>query len=330
MSGTFLTPRAFRFVGIATIAAVYFLILVGGIVRATGAGMGCPDWPKCFGRWVPPTHESQLPANYQEIYSHRGYADTTFNVVKTWTEYVNRLVGVFIGFLIFLTLIFSFAYVRRDPWVPLLSLASFVLVGFQGWLGAVVVASNLAPVKITLHMVVALVLVALLIYTVARSQRDRLAAIETKPHSAFPALLVAVLLLSLAQVILGTQVREHVDEIAVAAGESNRAAWMGSLGMSFYVHRSFSIVLLAANVAVAFTIWKKGGVSRIVSRCAAWLVGIVVIEIASGAAMYYFAIPPVLQPIHLLLASLMFGLQFFAIVAYRYGAQQDNASLAVS
>ncbi len=93
----------FRRLGTLTIFAVYFVILVGGIVRASGSGMGCPDWPTCFGQWVPPTDESQLPANYHQIYAQRGYENTQFNPVKTWIEYTNRLVGVTIGFLILLT-----------------------------------------------------------------------------------------------------------------------------------------------------------------------------------------------------------------------------------
>ena len=64
-------------------------------MRASGAGMGCPDWPLCFGQWIPPTDVDQLPANYQEIYADRGYADTTFNATKTWIEYLNRLLGAF-------------------------------------------------------------------------------------------------------------------------------------------------------------------------------------------------------------------------------------------
>ncbi len=326
MSSTFFTPRAFRIVGIVTIAAVYFLILVGGIVRASGSGMGCPDWPTCFGRWVPPTDVSQLPANYQEIYAERGYADTTFNVVKTWTEYVNRLVGVTIGFLIFLTLVVSFGYLRTDVWVTVLSFASFLLVGFQGWLGSLVVASNLVPLMITVHMVVALVLVAMLIYAIARSQHDRLSAVETQPRAMLAPLLVIVLILSLMQVVLGTQVREHVDEIAKAFGAENRALWMESVGTSVLVHRSFSLVLLAANAAVAAVVWKPGGASRLLSRCAAALMAIIVIEIAAGAAMYYLAIPAFLQPVHLVLASLMFGLQFFMLIAYHYGRQPAGVS----
>lgn len=313
------SPRAYRIVGITTIAAVYFLILVGGVVRASGAGMGCPDWPKCFGRWIPPTDVSQLPPNYQEIYKDRGYADTTFNVVKTWTEYINRLVGVAIGFLIFLTLVSSLGYLRSDPLVTALSLGSFLLVGFQGWLGSRVVSSNLVPYMITVHMVVALILVALLIYTVARSQRDVLSFGDAPVRPLIGVLLVAALVLSLIQVVFGTQVREHIDELASALGTANRGAWVESLGTGFYVHRSFSVVLLLVNGFLASIVLKRGGTSRLLNRSAVALIALIALEILAGAALYYFALPPFLQPVHLLLASLLFGVQFFMFIAYRYG-----------
>jgi len=152
--------RRFRRLGILTVTAVYCLILIAGAVRATGSGMGCPDWPTCFGQWIPPVNVSQLPENYQQIYAERGYAETEFNVTKTWIEYTNRLVGVLIGILIFLTMVVS------------LSVAAFLAVVFQGWLGSRVVASNLHPGMITLHMLLAQAIVAMLICAVMRSQRE--------------------------------------------------------------------------------------------------------------------------------------------------------------
>ncbi|NJM26795.1 MAG: hypothetical protein HC859_16295, partial [Bacteroidia bacterium] len=190
--------RSYYRLALSTLIAVFVLILVGGVVRSTGSGMGCPDWPKCFGSWVPPTNVSQLPGNYKEIYAeyrHKknmkfarylrvlGMSNTAdqlmadesilveadFNSTKTWIEYVNRLVGVVIGFLIFLVAIFSFRYRKHDPRLTILSVATFVLVGFQGWIGSVVVSTNLTPWTITVHMFLALVIVALLAYLVHRA-----------------------------------------------------------------------------------------------------------------------------------------------------------------
>ena len=313
----------FRRIGILTIFAVYVVILMGGIVRASGAGMGCPDWPTCFGQWIPPTEESQLPANYHEIYAERGYENTQFNPVKTWTEYTNRLVGVTIGFLIFLTAWSSRVYLKSDKTVFYLSLGSFFLVGFQGWLGSSVVASNLKPVVITLHMLLALVLVALLIYTIARSQRVYLTQIDTQllPDK-FKTVLIAAMIMTLLQVVMGTQVREAVDFIAREHIE--RQYWRDDFPIIFYIHRSFSSIILFTNAWLVWKIYQSFDKQNLLFRTGLALAVLVVIAILAGVSLDRLGVPAMVQPIHLLMANLIFGVQFFLYACLNYSATKHK------
>ena len=313
--------RSFRRIGIITIFAVYFLILVGGIVRASGAGMGCPDWPTCFGQWIPPISESELPKNYHEIYRERGYADTNFNPVKTWTEYVNRLVGVAIGFLIILTVYFSFPYLKKDKIIFYLSLVVLFAVGFQGWLGSVVVASNLHPVMITLHMLLAMVIVVLLIYAIMRSQHDLLKQIETAGLTAkFKTILTIAMGMTLVQVAMGTQIRETVDMIARNHEYLDRRTWRNDFPIIFYVHRTFSALILFINLWLVWEICKKVDKGNALFTSAISLAGLVVIAIVTGMTLDRLGFPAFVQPIHLLMANLIFGVQFFILTCVRYSS----------
>lgn len=316
------TALRFRRLGTITIFAVYAVILVGGIVRASGAGMGCPDWPTCFGQWVPPTSEAELPANYQEIYADRGYADTRFNPVKTWTEYVNRLVGVSIGFLIFLTAWNSRSYLKSDKTVFYLCLTVFFMVGFQGWLGSVVVASNLHPYMITLHMLLALVIVALLIYAIARSQKVFLRQIDTRElPKKFNTVLIIAMSMTLLQVAMGVQIREAVDVIANHHSYIDRQYWREDFPMIFYVHRSFSAIILFTNLWLVWEIYKSVARDNLLFRLGFALVGLIITSILAGVSMDRLGMPPVAQPIHLLMANLIFGAQFFIFICVYYSSR---------
>ena len=313
-----------RRIGIITIAAVYLVILMGGIVRASGAGMGCPDWPKCFGQWVPPTSEAELPANYHEIYAERGYQNTQFNPTKTWTEYTNRLVGVSIGLLIFLTAVSSRIFLKSDKTIFYLSLTSFFLVGFQGWLGSSVVASNLKPVVITLHMLLALVIVALLIYTIARSQREFLSQIDTSGlPDKFKTVLVAAMLMTLIQIAMGTQVREAVDFISRAA--IDRQYWRDDFPVIFYVHRSFSSIILFTNLWLVWQLYQAVDKRGLLFRTGLTMAVLVVVAILAGVSLDRLGVPAVVQPVHLLMANMILGAQFFLFSCYRYATAQREA-----
>ena len=302
-----------------TIAAVYFLILVGATVRASGAGMGCPDWPTCFGQWIPPTSEAQLPSNYQEIYAELGYADTSFNVVKTWTEYTNRLVGVTIGFLIFLTAIFSWSCRVQDPWIFRSSVAAFLMVGFQGWLGAQVVSSNLQPGMITVHMLMALAIVAALLFALAQARRGIMATQSIRSiDPIFEKWLYTVLVLTIVQVAMGTQVREMTDLISRTQGEELRTRWIEFMPWFFYAHRSFSAVVLFANLWLANLLIRSIGLEHTLTRLTLAMNAVIGLSVVSGATLGHLGMPALAQPTHLLAASLLFGLQFLIWMGYRH------------
>lgn len=312
----------FRKLGVVTIMAVYFLILVGGIVRASGAGMGCPDWPTCFGQWIPPTHESELPANYQEIYAQRGYQNTTFNPVKTWTEYTNRLTGVSIGFLIILTAWASRIYRREDKTVFYSAVSVLLLVLFQGWLGSAVVASNLKPFMITLHMLLALVIVSLLLFAITRSQRDMLSLINCgQLPQKFQLVLKIAIGMTLLQIMMGTQVREGVDYIAHEHNYIDRQFWRDDFPIIFYVHRSFSALILFTNVWLAWQLRQALDASTLLYKFSYLLIALVVTAILAGISLDRLGVPPMAQPVHLLMANFIFGAQFFILMCVTYASR---------
>jgi len=293
--------------------------LVGATVRASGAGMGCPDWPTCFGQWVPPTSEAQLPADYQQVYAELGYSDTQFNVVKTWTEYLNRVLGVSIGFMIFITAILSWRTRRIDPSIMRASVAAFLMVGFQGWLGSKVVASNLQPGMITVHMLVALAIVATLLFALAQARRELMVAQPV--HSIDPKFetwLAIVLVMTVIQVAMGTQVREMTDFIKEAQGEELRSSWIEAMPWFFYVHRSFSAIVLFSNLWLVRILINSIGWQHTLTRLCIAMIGVIVLSVVSGATLGHLGMPALVQPTHLLAASLLFGLQFLIWMSYRH------------
>jgi cytochrome c oxidase assembly protein subunit 15 len=328
---------------VITVAAVYLLILVGGIVRSTGSGMGCPDWPKCFGSWVPPTSADQLPSDYKQVYAEKrdqknqrfaslldlfGFhelageirhdesilVEADFNALRTWIEYLNRLTGVVIGLLIITTVLLSFRIRKAYPRIFIAAVATLVLVIFQGWLGSIVVSTNLLPWMVTVHMLPALLIVALLIWTAFNAREAEQPLMPVRVKYQMEVLLVLLIASSLLQIVMGTQVREQVDEVAMAHAYLERESWIDDLGLTFYVHRSFSILILLLHLLLFARVRKFVAPDTGIYTWTLFLMAIVGLEIISGAAMAWFAIPAFLQPMHLLFGTVLFGNQFYLLL----------------
>lgn len=298
-------------------------------MRTTGSGMGCPDWPKCFGQWVPPTSVDQLPVDYKDQFAALrdkknqkfaryltaiGMEDTAdkilndksilveadFNAQKTWIEYLNRLVGVIIGFLIIAVFVRSIPLWKVNPFFFWLSLATLIAVIFQGWFGSIVVSTNLTSWTITIHMLLALVIVAMLILLMHKSSLEQMTLVPGQVKI----LLVACMILLLIQIVLGTEVRGAIDRVADL--QEGRSKWISLIWTDFIVHRSFSWVVVAVHALFILRLRKTTGNNPLSLS----LVLLILLTILSGAGMGYFSVPAFLQPIHLLVATATFGLQF--------------------
>ncbi len=321
-----------------SLVLVYLVIVAGALVRMTGSGMGCPDWPKCFGYYIPPTDIKELTwtpnRTFQKgqviikdekllvaevdfttsnsfdqsqwrLYTKHDYA--IFNATETWIEYINRLIGAVAGLLVFIMAILSLWKWKTNRKATVFSLIAVFLMGFQGWLGARVVYSVLNPLKITIHMVVALIIVGVLLYIIKISQPNFRVF---KSNKTFENIVIVTLILTLIQIILGTQVRQYVDEQVKILGYDQMHKVLENPTISFYVHRSFSIIILALNIYL-WTINRKFQLGYSKTN---WIMALLFIEIFSGIAMYYFDFPYTSQPIHLVIASLLFGVQSYLML----------------
>jgi cytochrome c oxidase assembly protein subunit 15 len=326
---------SFKFFAKFTLVSIFLIIVAGSVVRMTGSGMGCPDWPMCFGFIIPPTHieqvewketqpffagqmiiyESQLlsaktnftsggsyDASNWEPYKKHNYA--IFNATHTWFEYINRLIGALSGIFTFVMLLMSLRFWNSKRKIVFLSAVVVFLMGFQAWLGATVVFSVLQPAQITIHMLVALLIVALMMYLISElpesTKKDPLIFDKTLNR-----LLVVAIILSLIQITLGTQVRQLIDEISRSLGHTQRDLWIGLAGNTFKFHRSFAISLVVVHALLFYRNYKLQWSFRGVNA----LVFVVALEVLSGIILTYFDMMALMQPIHLVAASLLFVIQ---------------------
>ncbi len=322
-----------------SILLVYLVIATGGVVRMTGSGMGCPDWPKCFGYYVPPTNIANLTWMSQKIFKKgqmiiyndelkvskkdfisgsgfntqnwEGYTKhdySKFNPLHTWVEFINRLIGAICGISVLILGFYSLQFFKNKPIITHLSLVTIIAVGFQAWLGKIVVDSNLNPYSITIHMLMALLIISILIFICSLNTNYKK---ENVKNITLRNTVLLSLILTIIQIIIGTQVREFIDEQITIIGEMEKNLWLSVLPSIFLTHRSFSLLILTVNFYIIYLSRKINLNSKIIF----WILGIIAIEIILGVAMFYLHFPFSSQPLHLLLATILFGVQFYFYIS---------------
>jgi len=288
--------NAFQKVALTTVFATLFLIFVGGLVRASGAGLGCPDWPKCFGQWIPPFSVSELPS---------GFDPSQFNAIKMWTEYINRIIGVLIGLLIIATSLLSLRYRKDKPSITVTSFAALVLVIVQGWLGGQVVRSGLQDWIITIHMLLAMVIVSLLVFATFKAFVDHLnLQMDEKVRKHVLYFTLIMLVASLFQMLLGTQVREAIDMVVKMNPGLPREQWLERVGFIDHFHRTTSWSLLILAIYKAWFL-SKHPINTAMMKTAAGVILMVFLQVLLGIGLAYLGMPAAFQVLHLFIAALL-------------------------
>ncbi len=310
--------RLYKRFALLSIVSTYFLIFVGGLVRVSGAGLGCPDWPKCFGRWIPPTSVSQLPDEF---------APETFNFILAWIEYINRLVGVFIGFVILITAILAIVYFRKKVSILVPSLLAALLVAYQGWQGSRVVASELEPFIVSIHTIIAFVIISLLIYAALEAHYLDSSKDEIGLFPASTSLLLVIMWIgSIAQVLIGTQVRGAIEHAIRDYPLSFGTELLQKVGAIKTIHMSTGILLAIALAGVSWFILKKSEHTSGIVRQSAWALLISgILQIIVGHFLILVGLPEIVQLLHLWLSSLIIGALLVLFVSVRKGGKLKNA-----
>jgi cytochrome c oxidase assembly protein subunit 15 len=281
---------------IATFILCFLVIIAGGVVRTTQSGMGCPDWPKCFGKWIPPTNASELPADFEK-YLRKQDIDHTFNALHTWIEYFNRLLGVLLGFFAIVQLALLFFKRKYFYKIYKLAAAFLITVILTGLFGAIVVKLNLTHASISVHLLFAIILVQIQL-ALLLSLDSKMFSIQVNNKTR--KLLLLFLILLFCQSTLGTMVRMYVDDVSKTLHYEQRETWLAEIPVAFLIHRSFSWLVLLYGLYMAWHCKKM----ELLKNKIFVLVAIVMLSMITGIVLFYANMPAVAQPLHLLLASL--------------------------
>ena len=298
-----------RFQKLATVSVVLTLVLVtiGVIVRATGSGMGCPDWPLCHGQIIPPLDD-----------------------YKAWIEWVHRGVAVVIGFAI-LGLAYAAVRDHRDrPSLLWPSLGAVGLVVFQAWLGRETVRLNNSGESVTAHLAAAMALVGLLVYILVRSVHPaRLAGRGASQRftlvAAFAALAVFALLLFGSHVTATSQWYVFPDWPLM---NGSLFPELTDDTSAHVLHRWIAIVVGLVVAMVVVAAWR----TQRHNRAIAWLAGAVAVlfpvQAVIGGLQILTGLDGWTQTLHLALGALIWAAMVgLAAVSY-YAARTSVVATA--
>lgn len=315
--------RRLHVLTVLTLFLTFDLTLFGAFTRLTDSGLGCPDWPGCYG------NASPFGARHDIAMAQAVQPTGPVTHSKAWVEMVHRYLATGVGFLILVLAVATWVarrnqrhaeHARERPLSAWWPAATLVWVCLQGAFGALTVTWKLYPAIVTLHLLGAVVLLALLCI---QAVRYRQAAAERQPTAIPPALrtlLIVVSVLLLLQIALGGWVSTNYAVLACTQFPTCQGSWwppmnfaqgfhiwrslgegadgapidFAALTAIHYVHRLMAYLVF---VAIGLLVWQLRRVVPLRPQ-ARWLAGLALLQLATGLGNVLLGWPLVAAVLH--------------------------------
>lgn len=221
--------RLYRQLLLAATLLAFAVIALGAYVRLSDAGLGCPDWPGCYGHWL-----GVPDAAHEQLAAQQAYPDKPVEAAKAWKEMIHRYFAGTLGLLILGIFVLAWSRDIRRWQSPLLPTLLLLIVSLQAALGMWTVTLQLKPLIVTLHLLGGMATLSLLVCLLLRCRRT------LTPDRPGPRLLAAVTLLTVViQIALGGWVSSNYAALACPDFPLCQAEWHPAMdfAQAFSVHR---------------------------------------------------------------------------------------------
>jgi len=350
IQGIYLNNKWFFRVGIAACCLAFVVIVLGAYVRLSDAGLGCPDWPGCFGQLTAPdeAHEiSQAVNAYPHLEVHPG---------KAWKEMIHRYFASILGLLILIMAFLAWQHRKEENQQLILPLALVALVIFQGMLGMWTVTQLVRPTIVTLHLLTGLLTLSLLLWVSIKHQQlwiNKISQIELNRY--FKPLAKIALITLCFQIFLGGWTSTNYVALYCPDFPTCQGVWLPELNFSeafvffkdptvnyeggslstvagvtvHFLHRLGAVITTIAVATLAILMLVKSG-NNILRKLAILLLVLLAVQVSLGIANVELVLPIPIAVSHnagaalLLLALVVTNFSLSANTAYATKSEYDS------
>lgn len=313
--------RIFRTLSIISVLVTYLLIFLGGLARICGSDMGCPDWPDCICQLLPPNNVDLLAAKFDPI---------MVNFTLVWIEYLNRLVSITLGLIVAVLAIWAIIRFIKNLKILIPSVTAALLLALQAWQGNQITTSPMEPLMVSVHLILAFIIVSLLInvsqqsYYIDNPDTEKNSVYSNKAQ----AWLIVIWVFSIIQIILGTQLRAAM-ELAIKHHQLLLdQAMISNVGAVKYVHPLFGILTSFFIIIITRRLMSPDSKpSSLVRRSSKTLQGLTIIQLIIGMIIVLTDLPQIARLMHLCVTGLMIGLILIIYTALSHNREVTNTQI---